>query len=115
MESWSVGQNNRDSGKVPPLAMSRSTCTRIVEEDETGGVLAESILFNSRFAAGQVFTPELWGMMVGRMYYMPATIELLEALIMPGERSQQAFPWQVRIPSSLHGRKYEELFDRLSR
>merc|ERR1712232_1174403 len=38
----------------------------------------DSVLFHPRFAAGQVFTPELWGVMLGRMYHMPAVIEIVE-------------------------------------
>merc|ERR1712113_643294 len=69
----------------------------------------ESVLFHPRFAAGQVFTPELWGVMLGRMFYMPAVIELVEGLSMPHRRGQSAYPWQVRIPRSLVGRGYIEM------
>jgi len=63
----------------------------------------ETILFHPRFAAGQVFTPELWGVMLGKMYYMPAVIELVESLVMPHLRGQQSFPWQLKIPEALVG------------
>jgi len=69
----------------------------------------DSILYHPRFAAGQVFTPELWGMMLGRMFYMPAVIELIEALVMPSRREQVAYPWQVRIPSSYIGLPFSQL------
>jgi len=69
----------------------------------------DSILYDSRFSAGQVFTPELWGVMLGRMFYMPAVIELMEALIMPNRRSQHAFPWQVQVPPKYIGLKFVDL------
>merc|ERR1719240_1372906 len=75
-------------------------------DDASGSILAESILFNSRFAAGQVFTPELWGSMLGRMFYMPAIIELVEALVMPNRRGQTAFPWQFLVPPGYVGKTF---------
>jgi len=69
-----------------------------------------SALFHPRFAAGQIFTPELWGSMLGRIYYMPAIIELIEALALPHVRGQTAFPWQIRVPPSYVGREYSTLF-----
>merc|ERR1712110_746518 len=73
----------------------------------------ESVLFHPRFAAGQVFTPELWGVMLGHMYYMPAVIEIVEALAMPHRREQRAFPWQMRVPSAFVGRSFGMLFKSL--
>eukprot|EP00747_Dinoflagellata_sp_TGD_P086003 gnl/TRDRNA2_/TRDRNA2_163110_c1_seq1.p1 gnl/TRDRNA2_/TRDRNA2_163110_c1~~gnl/TRDRNA2_/TRDRNA2_163110_c1_seq1.p1 ORF type:complete len:1242 (+),score=194.97 gnl/TRDRNA2_/TRDRNA2_163110_c1_seq1:490-3726(+) len=69
----------------------------------------ESILFHPRFAAGQVFTPELWGTMLGRMFYMPATIEILEALLMPSRRGQAAYPWQIRVPRAFVNKTFQHL------
>jgi len=69
----------------------------------------DSIMYHERFAAGQVFSPELWGMMLGRMFYMPAVIELIEALVMGDRRGQQAYPWQVRVPPKYIGRPFSEL------
>lgn len=63
----------------------------------------KSTLFHSRFAAGQIFTPELWGVMLGQMYYTPAVIELVEALAMGHRKDQHAFPWQIRVPKKLVG------------
>merc|ERR1719382_813660 len=74
----------------------------------------DSIIYNPRFAAGQVFTPELWGIMLGRMFYMPAVIELIEALLMPSRREQNAYTWQVRIPSAYEGRPFLELLGDLA-
>jgi hypothetical protein len=70
----------------------------------------ESIFFNGRFMAGQVFTPELWGAMLGRDFYMPATIELLEALLLPHVRGQSAFCWQIRVPPRYVNRPFSKLF-----
>lgn len=76
---------------------------------DEAAVHAPSILFNVRFAAGQVFTPELWGAMLGRMFYMPAIIELVEALVMPHRRGQRAFPWQIRVPPRYIGANFVQL------
>lgn len=69
----------------------------------------DSILYHPRFAAGEVFTPELWGMMLGRMFYMPAVIELMEALVLPSRREQNAYPWQVRIPDLYVGQPFSRI------
>jgi len=75
----------------------------------TRGGLEESVLFHPRFAAGQVFTPEIWGSMLGRAFYNPAIIETVEALVMPHRRGQRAFPWQIRVPAPYVGQPYSEL------
>lgn len=74
----------------------------------------DSIMFHPRFAAGQVFSPELWGMMLGRMFYMPAVIELIEALVMGAMRGQQAYPWQMRVPPKYISRPFRELLGDLA-
>jgi len=73
-----------------------------------------SAMYHPRFAAGQIFTPELWGAMLGYMYYMPAIIELVEALVMPHKREQHAYPWQICVPTAHVGRKFGELFSDLA-
>merc|ERR1712050_638059 len=50
------------------------------------------------------------GAMLGKMVYMPAMIELVEALVMPHRRGQHSFPWQIRVPEHYVGKEYEELF-----
>lgn len=79
-------------------------------EDSRSQDYGTSALFHPRFAAGQIFTPELWGAMLGRIYYMPAIIELIEALALPHVRGQAAFPWQIRVPPSYVGKEYSTLF-----
>jgi len=78
-------------------------------QDVTRGGYEESVLFHPRFAAGQVFTPEIWGAMLGRAFYNPAIIETVEALVMPHRRGQAAFPWQIRVPPAYVGHHYSEL------
>eukprot|EP00929_Paragymnodinium_shiwhaense_P030875 TRINITY_DN17412_c0_g3_i2.p1 TRINITY_DN17412_c0_g3~~TRINITY_DN17412_c0_g3_i2.p1 ORF type:complete len:1226 (-),score=292.06 TRINITY_DN17412_c0_g3_i2:270-3947(-) len=68
------------------------------------------MMFHPRFAAGQVFTTEVWGAMLGRMFYMPALIELVEALVMPNRRGQSAFSWQLSIPAKYVGKRLSTLF-----
>ena len=43
------------------------------------------------------------------MFYMPAVIEILEALVMPHRRHQQAFPWQIKAPEEFVGRPFSQL------
>merc|ERR1711976_836243 len=71
-------------------------------------------MFNPRFAAGQVFTPELWGVMLGRLFYMPALIELVEAIVMPHRRGQVAFSWQIQVPEQFAGVAFSKLFHTLA-
>eukprot|EP00928_Gymnodinium_smaydae_P028274 TRINITY_DN21602_c0_g4_i3.p1 TRINITY_DN21602_c0_g4~~TRINITY_DN21602_c0_g4_i3.p1 ORF type:complete len:1284 (-),score=118.81 TRINITY_DN21602_c0_g4_i3:1663-5484(-) len=86
-----------------------SFCGNSVEEKSH-----DSIMFHPRFAAGQVFSPELWGMMLGRMFYMPAVIELIEALVLPSRREQVSYPWQIHIPSSYIDLPFSELLTALT-
>ncbi|CAK0900105.1 unnamed protein product [Prorocentrum cordatum] len=79
-------------------------------EDSSFQDYGTSAIFHPRFAAGQIFTPELWGAMLGRIYYMPAIIELIEALALPHVRGQVAFPWQIRVPPSYVDKEYSTLF-----
>lgn len=79
------------------------------KDDKEEVMHAPSILFNARFAAGQIFTPELWGAMLGRMYYMPAIIELVEALVMPHRRGQRSYPWQISVPPKYVGQPFVQL------
>jgi hypothetical protein len=74
----------------------------------------DSIMFDPRFAAGQIFSPELWGMMLGRMFYMPVVIEFIEALVLPVTRGQRVFPWQVRVPAKYIGRPFVDLLSDLA-
>eukprot|EP00927_Polykrikos_kofoidii_P033885 TRINITY_DN28725_c0_g1_i1.p1 TRINITY_DN28725_c0_g1~~TRINITY_DN28725_c0_g1_i1.p1 ORF type:complete len:1568 (-),score=254.04 TRINITY_DN28725_c0_g1_i1:14-4717(-) len=75
-----------------------------------GDTRQSSVLLHPRFAAGQVFATELWGSMLGHMFYMPALIELIEALVMPSLRGQSAFPWQIRPPEKYVGGEFRNLF-----
>jgi hypothetical protein len=86
-----------------------SSLDQIQDAAPTDTSRAESILFHPRFAAGQVFTPELWGAMLGRMFYMPAIIELVEALVIPHRRGQVAAIWQIRVPSFFCSLTFSEL------
>lgn len=80
--------------------------TDTVEVDET----EDPIMFHPRFAAGQVFPPQLWGAMLGRMYYMPVLIELVEALVLPHRREQSSFSWQISVPPRYVGKKFGQFF-----
>jgi len=64
-----------------------------------------------QFACGQVFSLSFLGEMLGREYYVPSTMELLQALVMPARRGQSSFPWLVDIPEDFWGRTFDELFE----
>eukprot|EP00930_Biecheleria_cincta_P034256 TRINITY_DN23688_c0_g1_i1.p1 TRINITY_DN23688_c0_g1~~TRINITY_DN23688_c0_g1_i1.p1 ORF type:complete len:1281 (-),score=241.44 TRINITY_DN23688_c0_g1_i1:26-3793(-) len=73
-----------------------------------------NVLFHPRFAAGQIFSHEIWGAMMGKMYYMPAILEIMEALTMPQQRGQDAFPYQIRVPSAYVGDYFSRLVTALA-
>lgn len=68
-----------------------------------------------RYLAGTIFTPDFFGTMVGRMYYLPATIELIEALAMPAKMGQPSSGWQTRVPKEFVGRSFGDLFEAFCR
>merc|ERR1719188_2351811 len=47
------------------------------------------------------------------MYYMPAVIELVEALVMPSRRDQTTYPWQVKVPEPYIGRAFIDVLTEL--
>eukprot|EP00747_Dinoflagellata_sp_TGD_P104025 gnl/TRDRNA2_/TRDRNA2_169145_c1_seq1.p1 gnl/TRDRNA2_/TRDRNA2_169145_c1~~gnl/TRDRNA2_/TRDRNA2_169145_c1_seq1.p1 ORF type:complete len:230 (+),score=24.14 gnl/TRDRNA2_/TRDRNA2_169145_c1_seq1:2-691(+) len=49
--------------------------------------------------------------MMGREYYVPSTMELLEALVMPLRRGQSSMPWLVPLPTEFRGRTFGELME----
>jgi len=118
VETEANGRTRRTMSNGTSVTAARSAAEE--EEGDAAGdevadeAVKDSILFNSRFAAGQVFSPELFGTMLGRMYYMPAIIELVEALLMPHVRRQKAFMWQMRVPPHYIGKEFGELFRDLS-
>jgi hypothetical protein len=70
-----------------------------------------SLRLNTRFASGQVFCLSFVGAMMGREYYVPSTIEVLEALVMPTMRDQCCSVWLVPMPQHLVGKTFAELFE----
>jgi len=100
----SMKDGDTDSEADGDLLCMPTSSAEVLEGEVTAGTgLEESVLFHPRFAAGQVFTPEIWGSMLGRVFYNPAIIELVEALVMPHRRGQAAFPWQIRVPPAYVG------------
>mmetsp|Transcript_2803 Transcript_2803/g.7119 ORF Transcript_2803/g.7119 Transcript_2803/m.7119 type:complete len:1134 (+) Transcript_2803:91-3492(+) len=77
-------------------------------EDDDVAELA--IKMQTQFACGQVFSLSYLGRMLGREYYVPATMELLQALVMPARRGQTSFPWLVDVPPEFVGDTFESLF-----
>jgi hypothetical protein len=67
------------------------------------------LIYQRRFAAGQVFTADIFGAMAGRIYQFPGTIEFAEALTMPGRRRQTSLVYQVHMPAAWVARTWREL------
>merc|ERR1719160_1333350 len=65
-----------------------------------------------RYAIGQVFTLQLLGQCLGREYYVPSTLELMEALVMPARKGQPTFPFLVPVPDALVGKTFGVLFEK---
>lgn len=70
----------------------------------------QDVQLHPRSLAGHVFTPDFFGSLLGRMYYFPATIEFVEAIVMPGQTGQNSFLWQTRVPKDLHDKSFLQLF-----
>merc|ERR1711971_1355462 len=68
-----------------------------------------NLLFQQRFADGQVFTDDVFGTMLARVFRFPAMIEFAEALTMPNIRRQPVFVWQVHCPPEFLARTFGEL------
>mmetsp|Transcript_34157 Transcript_34157/g.76537 ORF Transcript_34157/g.76537 Transcript_34157/m.76537 type:complete len:135 (-) Transcript_34157:2-406(-) len=49
--------------------------------------------------------------MLGREFYFPATIKLLEVLAMPGQHVQTNRPFLVPLPAHFVGRTFQHLLD----
>jgi len=73
------------------------------------GDLANKLVFQRRFAAGQAFTPDFFGSVLGHIYHFPTTIEFVETMTMPQRRGQSNYPWQVHCPPEWIGRTFREL------
>lgn len=71
--------------------------------------LSKQLLFLPSFAAGQVFSPDFFGSVLGHIYNFPATIEFMETICMPHHNQQSSFSWQVRCPPRWVGRTFGEL------
>eukprot|EP00747_Dinoflagellata_sp_TGD_P088427 gnl/TRDRNA2_/TRDRNA2_163997_c1_seq1.p1 gnl/TRDRNA2_/TRDRNA2_163997_c1~~gnl/TRDRNA2_/TRDRNA2_163997_c1_seq1.p1 ORF type:complete len:586 (-),score=127.39 gnl/TRDRNA2_/TRDRNA2_163997_c1_seq1:50-1549(-) len=70
---------------------------------------SEAVKMNIRFCCGQVFSLSFLGEMLGREYYVPSTMELMQALVMPARRGQLSFPWLVPVPPKFEGKPFMEL------
>jgi hypothetical protein len=69
----------------------------------------QNLKLHPRYLAGQIFSPDFFGTLLGRMYYLPATIEVMEAIVMPSRRGQKSFFWQTSLPKDFAGAPYRDL------
>jgi len=71
--------------------------------------LTQQLLLQPKFAAGEVFTPDFFGAMLGHIFNFPATIEFVEALVQPVSHHQNVVAWQVLCPAKWVDRPLREL------
>jgi len=71
--------------------------------------ISRQLLLLPSFAAGQVFSPDFFGSVLGHIYNFPATIEFIETICMPQYNHQSSFSWQVRCPPKWVKRTFGEL------
>eukprot|EP00928_Gymnodinium_smaydae_P039055 TRINITY_DN26773_c0_g1_i1.p1 TRINITY_DN26773_c0_g1~~TRINITY_DN26773_c0_g1_i1.p1 ORF type:complete len:1110 (-),score=83.92 TRINITY_DN26773_c0_g1_i1:167-3496(-) len=84
-----------------------SSATHIAVDD----LASEALKCEVQFMSGQVFTLSFLGEMLGREFYVPSTMELLQALIMPARRGQTSFPFLVSVPPAFEGQTFTQLFE----
>eukprot|EP00928_Gymnodinium_smaydae_P036419 TRINITY_DN25460_c0_g1_i1.p1 TRINITY_DN25460_c0_g1~~TRINITY_DN25460_c0_g1_i1.p1 ORF type:complete len:960 (+),score=145.97 TRINITY_DN25460_c0_g1_i1:46-2880(+) len=63
-----------------------------------------------RFAAGQLFSPSIIGAILGRSYYVKATLSLLDAMVLPSEDANGSRIFLVPVPQELVGSTFAEVF-----
>eukprot|EP00747_Dinoflagellata_sp_TGD_P054032 gnl/TRDRNA2_/TRDRNA2_148788_c0_seq3.p1 gnl/TRDRNA2_/TRDRNA2_148788_c0~~gnl/TRDRNA2_/TRDRNA2_148788_c0_seq3.p1 ORF type:complete len:518 (-),score=89.99 gnl/TRDRNA2_/TRDRNA2_148788_c0_seq3:28-1581(-) len=68
----------------------------------------------SRYIAGQVYSPSAMGAMLARACYIPGIMEVMQVLIMP-EAAGDMFVWQILPTESMLNRKYGECWFELIR
>jgi len=114
-QSW-YGRQSASNASFPQGRHSASSLEAAVEPEVMHASIEEKFhtTFDARFAAGQIFSPEIWGSMLGKMYYMPAVLEIMEALTMPHCRGQDSFPYQFRVPPSYVEEELSSLFNDLA-
>jgi hypothetical protein len=76
------------------------------------GHFEDSLRLERRFACGQVLTLNFVGEMLGREYYVPSAMQVLETMIMPVRKGQESMPFLVPIPKDLVGQTWGQLFVR---
>jgi len=76
---------------------------------ELEAAASKKLVMQRRFAAGQVFTPDFYGCLMGHIFHFPATIEFVEALVMPDRLNQTSHVWQVSVPPEWLGKEYSSL------
>merc|ERR1712060_738671 len=72
-------------------------------------VAHSNLLFDRRFASGQAITPDFFGSLLGYMFHFPAVVELVEALVMPVQRGQEHYVWQVTCPPEWIGKNFGDM------
>jgi len=65
-------------------------------------------VFQRAFAEGRVFTPEIYGSLLGRVYHVPATLELVHCFCSDYEVGASR-PWQVSCPDEWTNKEFGEL------
>eukprot|EP00927_Polykrikos_kofoidii_P055803 TRINITY_DN50004_c0_g1_i1.p1 TRINITY_DN50004_c0_g1~~TRINITY_DN50004_c0_g1_i1.p1 ORF type:complete len:1103 (+),score=139.20 TRINITY_DN50004_c0_g1_i1:191-3499(+) len=71
----------------------------------------EPVPMRPRYMGGSVVTPECLEKIIGQMYYLPATLELIEAFCIPDRSGQTSIVWQTKIPPGFVGKVMGDLLD----
>jgi len=83
--------------------------TSFIKGDDSGmAELGEALSSHESYLAGGTMMADIFGYVMARMVYLPATIELFSVMLQPTEE-QPAVLSQVRAPPKFHGKKYGEL------
>jgi len=65
--------------------------------------------WHPRFASGALFSASCCGALLATAYYIPGTTEVTSALVNGLASSQHTFPWQVSVPATYVGQRFESL------
>jgi len=106
-----LGTSALKVGRVLKRILRTSFCN-VSNSDSTAefeAAASKRLIMQSRFAAGQIFTPDFYGCLLGHVFHFPATFELIETMMMPARYNQTNWVWQVRVPPAWVGKEFFQL------
>lgn len=116
VESLTPRKESRDlSSKNIAIAFIKSAIQSLVSSafsrvGDTSTIKDPLYSYDPRFAAGHIFTTRAIGALLGRAFYTPGTLEVIQSLVNPDEDDDEAiFPWQVAPKDEYVGMAYGDL------